>query len=160
PVLAPPFTGANTFTTALEAEAVGGDRRTPIVSLDAVGPDYFRASDLRLLRGRSFTDDDRADTPPGAIVPNTIAQWLWPGPDPPGKRVRLLGDTAATSWRTVIGVSDDLHFRDFRAPTPMIFLEYHQLSFWQGTVVVRTRETTAPILREIERAVKRGAPEL
>jgi predicted permease len=159
PVLAPPFTGSNTFTLALEAEG-GGDRRTPIVSFDAVGPDYFRATDLRLLRGRSFTDDDRVDTPPVAIVTNTIARWLWPGQDPIGKRVRFLGDTATNSWRTIIGVSDDLHFRDFRAATPMVFLEYHQLSFWQGTLVVRTRETTTTILGEIQRAVRRGAPEL
>jgi predicted permease len=160
PTLAPPFTGSNTFTLALEAETSAGDRRsTPIVSMDAVGTDYFRATDVRMLRGRAFTDADRLGTPPVAVVTESVARWLWPGQNPLGKRVRVANDSIGP-WRTVVGISDELHYRDFRVATPMIFFQYEQFSFWQGSLVVRTGGPVASTLPNIRRAIRRSAPDL
>ncbi|MEO8452689.1 MAG: ABC transporter permease, partial [Gemmatimonadota bacterium] len=135
PILAPPFTGSNTFTGVLEVEGrpEPPGESSPRISFDAVGADFFRAFDLPLLRGRGFTDADRIGTPLVAVVTNAIARRSWPGEDPIGKRVRFLGEAGDQTWRTVIGVSEDVHFREFRTATPMMFVEYHQMSFWQGT---------------------------
>ena len=162
PLVAPPFTGSNTFTTSLEAEgpsAITG-RATPVVSFDAVGPDFFRAIDVPILRGRGFTDADRDGTLPVAVVTATIAEWLWPGADAVGRRVRLAGDSGAAKWRRVVGVASDLHFREYRAATPTIFFESHQLDFWQGGLAVRTRGDAASVIRELRTTIERVTPEL
>ncbi len=56
-----------------------------------VDRDYFRTLAIPLLAGRNFTDRDKPDV---VIISDTLAQKLWPGQDPLGKR--FLG--------TVVGV--------------------------------------------------------
>jgi putative ABC transport system permease protein len=51
-----------------------------------VSPDYEKTLGIRLLRGRGFTDADRENAPRVALVNATVAQRLFPGADPVGKR--------------------------------------------------------------------------
>ena len=162
PVAASPFTGSNTFTAALEAEgreAVPG-LTTPIVSWEGVGAGFFAALDLPVLRGRGITDQDGRNTLPVVVVTGAIARRLWPGQDPIGRRVRFVTDTGERNWRTVVGVAGELHFRDLRASTPTAFFPYAQLPFWQGTVVVRTRDDPAIAAERIRRALREATPEM
>ena len=52
-----------------------------------VTPGYFSVLRQPVLRGRAFTDQDRAGSPLVAIVTPGIAERLWPGEDPLGKQV-------------------------------------------------------------------------
>jgi predicted permease len=67
-----------------------------------VSPQYFSVLRQPVLRGRSFTDDDRAGAAPVAIVTPGIAERLWPGPDPIGKTVAT--NYMVDVWMTVVGV--------------------------------------------------------
>jgi predicted permease len=70
--------------------------------LRIVTPAYFGVLRQPVLRGRAFTEQDRAGSPPVAIITPGVAERLWPGEDPIGKRVtsNYLGD----QWMTVVGV--------------------------------------------------------
>src|SRR6185437_1653331 len=46
--------------------------------ISAVGPDYFRTTGTRLLRGRAFTPLEGASSVRTAIVNETMARTLWP----------------------------------------------------------------------------------
>lgn len=73
----------------------------PIVLNNSVTPDYFRVMQTRLVRGRFFTDADRKDAPPVAIIDIWTAKQYWPGEDPVGKALR----TAKTDPpREIVGV--------------------------------------------------------
>ena len=54
---------------------------------DMVSNDYFRAMGISLLKGRTFTDDDRKDTPAVAVINEAMARQFWPGDNPIGKRI-------------------------------------------------------------------------
>jgi putative ABC transport system permease protein len=43
-----------------------------------VTPDYFRALNVPLLKGRNFTDSDKADSPPVVVVNETFARRYFP----------------------------------------------------------------------------------
>ena len=45
----------------------------------------------RVIKGRGFTDQDKAGAPPVVIVNETLARKHWPGEDPIGKRIRFYG---------------------------------------------------------------------
>ena len=56
-----------------------------------VSPGYFATLGTPLLRGRDFTDADRAGAPPVVIVNETLARLYWPGSDAVGQCVLLSG---------------------------------------------------------------------
>ena len=44
---------------------------------------------ILVVKGRAFTDQDKAGSTPVIIVNETMAEKYWPGADPIGKRVRF-----------------------------------------------------------------------
>jgi putative ABC transport system permease protein len=63
---------------------------------------------IPLLRGRFFSEDDTAKSPPVAIVNRKLAEQYWPGQDPVGKRLRWGTSTGKTPWMTVVGEVSDV----------------------------------------------------
>ena len=78
---------------------------------------YLRAMDIPLLRGRDFTEADRADSPLVAIVNRTLAEHYWPGQDPIGKRLKIGVQESQTPWMTVVGEVADIKQTSADAPT-------------------------------------------
>ena len=78
---------------------------------------YFQALGIPLLAGRTFTDEDRADSPLVIIVSQSMAQHSWPGQNPIGKRMHAGNPRKNLPWATVVGVVGDTHIgsRDQKA---------------------------------------------
>jgi predicted permease len=70
--------------------------------------DYFRASGIPILRGRDFTQADRAGAPLVVIVNRTLAERYWPGQDPIGKRLKIGVQETPLPWMTVVGEIADI----------------------------------------------------
>ncbi|HEX5073447.1 MAG TPA: ADOP family duplicated permease [Gemmatimonadaceae bacterium] len=68
--------------------------------------DYFRTMGTRILRGRGFTNDDRATSPRVAVVSESMARVLWPDANPIGQCMRVGADTMPCT--TVVGVAEDV----------------------------------------------------
>jgi len=69
-----------------------------------VSGDYFATMQIPLRQGRLFNDQDTPANPQVVVVDDNMAQQLWPGQDPLGKRVSF-GDLAAKPvWAMVVGV--------------------------------------------------------
>ena len=157
PVAVPPFLGSNVFMTRLIAagQSEGESSANPWVGMDFVGPEYFDAIGLPILRGRGFTDADREGSPNVAVVTQTIANRFWPGEDPIGKQVR---QAAGSPVITVVGLVGDFHFREHRQATPMLIRPYRQ-DFAQGNLVIRTQGALATLLPAIRKAVQAVDPD-
>jgi putative ABC transport system permease protein len=69
--------------------------------------DYFRAMGIPLLEGRTFTMEDRANTPLVIIVNQTMAKHSWPGQRAIGKRMHVGNPKKGLPWATVVGVVAD-----------------------------------------------------
>ena len=59
----------------------------PEAEVNHVTPDYFRVMGMPLLRGRAFTEDDRAGRPRSVIIDETLAEKYFPGKDPIGQQM-------------------------------------------------------------------------
>lgn len=55
----------------------------------AVSPGYFEALEIPVLRGRGFTDEERAGSAPVAIINEATARHYWPDEDAVGRRVHI-----------------------------------------------------------------------
>jgi putative ABC transport system permease protein len=161
PVLIPLLVGDNVFLGRFDKEGQSASEITtnPIFPEMTGDKDYFRTFGTRLLRGRTFTDADREDAQPVAIVSEMVANRMWPGEDPIGKRVHyLLPDSVP--WRTVIGVAEDAHLRTLRTASPMVYIPWRQLDFWQFNLAMRTRGEIGPLLPQMRRELAEVDPEL
>ena len=66
--------------------------------------EYFKALGIPLLAGRTFTINDRADSPLVVIVSQSMAEHCWPGQNPIGKRMHVGNPKKNLPWATVVGV--------------------------------------------------------
>jgi predicted permease len=111
---------------------------------------YFVAQGIPMLRGRDFTEADRAGSPLVAIVNHTLAERYWPGQDPIGKRLHRGPKEGNLPWITVVGEIQGVK-QDADEPTQLeIFIPSEQsksvagvfappdmLTGTSGTVVIR-----------------------
>jgi putative ABC transport system permease protein len=69
--------------------------------------DYFNAMRIRLVDGRYFTADDRANALPVVIVNQSMAERCWPGQRAIGKRMHAGNPRKTLPWATVVGIVSD-----------------------------------------------------
>jgi putative ABC transport system permease protein len=142
---------------------------SPQVVQTAVAPGYFRAMNIRLLAGRFFTEDDRADGALVAIVNDTAARRYWPGEDPIGKRFAVgsrerFGSFRAVppgqiEWREVVGVVSDVRSAGFAAELqPEVYHSYKQFPLYDPSLIVRATEDTATLVAAIRREIEAVNP--
>jgi putative ABC transport system permease protein len=104
----------------------------------AVSLDYLRAMRIPVLRGRSFNEQDRADSPAVALISETFARRIWSHEDPLGHRIKM-GDPQGP-WRTIVGVVGDVRHTGLDAPSAMqIYLPHSQWLDSSTVLAVRTK---------------------
>jgi predicted permease len=124
-------------------------------------PDYFRALGIPLVRGRFFTEADRADAPKALIVNETMARLYWRKRDAVGGRVAFTDNPKEKDWMTVVGVVGDVKDRPDAAGTePAFWWPMLQVSFGPMSVVVRADSGAAQLANELQREVHRLDPTL
>jgi predicted permease len=147
---------------------VEGSKRPPgfMVDKPCVSPGYFKAMRMPVLRGRDFTESDSAATPGVVIVSQTVAQTLWPGQDPIGKRISMEDEPKPEDWLTVVGLVEDVKQQGLaKGSEPAIYQPYLQVPqpFFLNhmTFVVRTAlppDSVAAGMRAVLRNVDKNQP--
>jgi predicted permease len=131
-----------------------------------VAGDYFAAMRIPLLRGRFFNAEDTRDTPPAVVIDERMADQLWPGEDPVGRRIRTGGFDVRpdTPWMTVIGVTGRVRQYNLDGEEPRIAM-YHwhrQRPSRALNVVMRTATSDpaalAPAARQVIKALDPDLP--
>ena len=135
-----PIDGAWVGKLQLEGQTVDEKERLPIVPAVAASPGYFRTLGASILKGRSFDSRDGTAGYETVIVNERFAARYWPGQDPLGKRIRLLGELDA-SWLRVVGV------------VPQINREIEKDADFEGIVYVPLRQTSARFLSVVARTL-------
>jgi predicted permease len=116
----------------------GHQQEQPGPSYDYIAGPYFETAQIPLKEGRFFSDEDRRDTSPVAIINQTMARAYWPTSDALGKRFRFPGEVS-NPWYTVVGVVGDMHRQGLeKRVTPQVFLPHAQGSEDMMDVIVRT----------------------
>ena len=159
PVVAVPFSGEAGWDGKPTAEGQSPEdaAANPMLNMEVVAPSYFTTLGVPVLRGRSFTEQDREDAPPVVIVSQSAAQHYWPGGDPLGKR--LIVGTDLDQVVTVVGVVPDTRYRDLREARPSIYFPLNQsfFPFAPTSLAIRTDRSSGPI-SAIRRVIGETAP--
>jgi len=103
-----------------------------------ISPNYFAVMGTPLIKGRSFTDADHADSPRVAIINEYLAHHLFPGRDPVGL---FLPDEEGSNEVKVVGVVKNSWQLSYSEPAKgEVFVPYRQYMFgtFLAAIVVRT----------------------
>lgn len=127
---------------------------------NVVAPRYFETMRISMLRGRSFSEADRAGAPPVVIVNDAFARQYWPNADPIGKRISANGSEGP--FREVVGVTRTGKYNTLgEEPRPFYYLPLWQE--YQGTLTLHVKTSRDPRalvspVRDAVRAVDATVP--
>ncbi|MBL9173592.1 MAG: ABC transporter permease [Verrucomicrobiales bacterium] len=158
-----PFTAGqneNENAVAVEGWESRGDQSLRSHHRLDVTPDYWRALDIPLLRGRLIEDADRHRQPRACVVDQAVAQLYWPGADPIGRRFTLGPKFDPDDAFTVAGVVAGTKHANVTEPEGKgaIYLPYGVRWPESFSLVVRSSLPDAAVIPMIRQAVAQCDP--
>jgi predicted permease len=130
------------------------------VSLNSIGPGFFRTLGAPLLAGRDFADSDSADRPKVAIVNERFVEKFGLGRDALGKRMSI-GQGGPLDVE-IVGVVRDAKYSEIKDPTPAQVFGPRAQSFPTSALNFYVRSTIDPLAlrKTIEQVLARADPNL
>jgi putative ABC transport system permease protein len=113
-----------------------GSDKSHDADLRVATPDYFRTMKIPALRGRGFTDQDRAGSADVAIINEALARAVFPNEDPLGK---YIVQGPENSRLQIIGVVGNVrHARLETSPNAELYRPLDQMSWPYMFITIRT----------------------
>jgi predicted permease len=147
-----------------EGRTLQSGEAMPRADYRTVGPSFFRASGVPLLKGREFAETDTKDAGSVVIINKTLADQLFPGRDPIGQRIGWTGDVLrfigiSDKWRTVVGVVGNIKDGGLDAePRGIVFQPLEQEMLFGGGLVIRAQRDPAALGPAATRIVRKIVP--
>jgi predicted permease len=128
----------------------------PTVEYIEVTEDYFTTLGIPIVSGREFMRTDDENVPPMAIINETMAVKYWPANDPVGQRLKV-----KDRWLQIVGIAKNSNYHSkTEAPVPFFYVPLRQNFRVQNSLLIRTRETPAAIMKALAREVRALDPNL
>jgi putative ABC transport system permease protein len=122
----------------------------PYTESSIVAGTYFQAMGIPLRRGRFFSDADKAGSPPVMIIDETLAAKYFPGQDPVGKRIMVMGDKPPE----VVGVVGHVkHYGLDQQARVESYFPFRQIPLRDMYLVLRTSSDPAAITAAVRNEV-------
>jgi putative ABC transport system permease protein len=132
--------------------------RVPLVRFALVSPDYFRTFGITLRRGRSFSVEDKSNSPLVAIINETLARRFFPNEDPIGRTIwmgppeNLLPPEDQTpdnraNRRMIVGVVSDVKGGNLNQPTSALVyapLTQYRREGWSNSLMLAVQTSATP----------------
>ena len=172
--------GNNGWQTSfvIEGRPAPPRNETPLMEACTVTPDYFRAMNIPLLRGRYFTDQDNRSFVAGKdlsklnegermiagvnaiIVDEEFAKRYWPNEDAVGKQIRFGTDDAAPRV-TVVGVVGRVKMEGLAQDSNRVqgYFSHAQVPFNGMTVIIKAAGDPNQLIAAAREQVKSVDPD-
>jgi putative ABC transport system permease protein len=125
----------------------------PSADLEVITGDYFQTFKVPLLRGRTFNERDTKDSPRVIVIDQAMAEQVFPGEDPIGKRLSVDpgNDEEGYVMSEIVGVVGRVRFHavDEMAPLPVIYCSMAQAQRTSLGLFVRSSMSAAALSKSI-----------
>jgi putative ABC transport system permease protein len=125
--------------------------------LRGTDPGYFSAIGLPILKGRTFTEDERGKRANVVLISRGAAQQYFPGEDPIGKHLKTIDEGGV--W-TIIGIVGDVRWDVAKPPNPTLYWPLYGNGYRFGTVVVRSSHDVESTAVPVQKVVADLDPDL
>lgn len=128
--------------------------REPVAGVNAITPTYLDTLKVKVTNGRNFTAADTMNSPPVAIINESMARTLFPGENPLGRRIGNV-DSANHAWMEIVGVIPDIGFAvTFNSPQTS-FTVFRPLAqeTWNYVSVAVLSDSPASLAQSVREAI-------
>ena len=131
-----------------ERPSLGG----PLIEFSRIASDIFQAMGVELTAGRLLTVDDTVSANPSAIINQEMANRLWPGENPIGKRFSLR--EIPPRWITVAGVVSNVRqWSVYSPPISEMYIPFNLRPTNSMYLVVRSDVDPTTLVSAVRREV-------
>ncbi|MGI8741267.1 MAG: ADOP family duplicated permease [Bryobacteraceae bacterium] len=149
----PPNRQADYDTFQIEGQSLPAGQSNPAITDSNIGPEYFSALGVPLIRGRFFTERDTANSPQVAIVSETFARNFLGGRDPVGGHMKASG-TPDNPLLEIVGVAGDVKYTGLEKDSAAAYYLPYTQNYAQRMYLI-VRSPIAPNLApEVRRAIR------
>jgi predicted permease len=142
----------------IDGTTLAPNQPPPMVVYRVISPGYFATMRIPMQRGRDFSNVDRENAQPVAIVSGAMSHQFWPGADPIGRRLQL-ADAADSPWYTVIGVAGNIIDDWFdRRNAATVYFSMAQRPQYTVELAARTTGDPATFAPDLRRALHEVDP--
>jgi len=153
-----PFWSSASHGILIEGQQQQRKSETLSTVTNTVDLDYFKTMRIPLVQGRVFHESDQSGTLPVVLINDELARTYWPGGNPLGKTIRLVGDTVS---RVIVGVVKTSNYTTLgEPPQPCIYLPLSQNPGGAFTLYVRTPGDPSAVLETVEQKIRQIDPKV
>jgi predicted permease len=113
-----PLAGWSGFTDARVEGYTPKPGENPAVTVNFVGPNYFKTLGTAVLLGRDFTERGTLGTPKVAVINQSMAQYFFGNSNPIGRRFSIPGWKGDDSALDIVGVVENVKSNSLRESSP------------------------------------------
>ncbi len=136
------------------------DGQAPSADNRVITPDYLRTMGIPLLRGRAFTEADRAGAAQVAMINQTLANRYFKGRDPVGEELNL-GAGDKPDWWRIVGVTGDVKaFGQDQPAHTDIYTPFDQQPYPIVAFTLRTETDPASMVKTADQTLWTVDPDL
>src|SRR5262249_16398007 len=122
-------------------------------------PGYFEAMKIPLIRGRLFAETDGASSPEVALISKVVADTVWPGQDPIGKRINYANFDRDDKLMTIVGIVGDVRSAPEIPGRGDVYVHYLQRgSVDRFTLVIHAAGKTERLSRDVMAEIRKMNP--
>ncbi len=147
-----PFGAGLGYTTFPEGVDSSDPRNGSVFVVIAVGPGYFSAAGIPLLQGRDVNEHDDANSNHVVVINQALADQLWRGKDPLGRK---LGFSIQTWKAEVIGVVGTVKTQTLgESPRGVLYFPMKQFYYPNVFLYVRAKGEPGAVLPAVRATVQ------
>jgi len=154
-----PLNGGNTARFVVDGDPVPPPGLETEANVRTVNDTYFKTLGVPLLAGRMFDQQDTADKPSVIIIGKTIADKLFAGRDPIGRKINYPSFGGPGSL--IVGVVGDVKITGLdEAIRPVLYFPMRQGPSTFGTLVVRTNADPNAVIGSVRTEIRNLEPDV
>jgi putative ABC transport system permease protein len=152
----PPIQNDASDSFTIENQAIPAGEQAPVATVLLVTPGYFKTLSIPIVRGRSFSEDDRVNSPRVTVINETLARQFFANQDPIGRRMKIGGtERPKTAWMEIVGVVKDVRYDGLNnTPDPAYYLPYLQVPVRGQDFVIKTAGDPSALISAVRAEIR------
>ncbi len=153
-----PLNGGNTTRVYVDGDPVPQPGKETEANTRVVNEHYFQTLGVPLVAGRLFDERDQDGAPTVVIIGKTIADRMFAGRDPVGRKLRYT--SIQTDPVTIVGVVGDVKITGLDEEIrPVLYYPFRQAGDYSSSLVVRTSTDPTSLANAVRGEVRSLDPD-